>query len=293
MTGIVKTDQLQGAQGTTVTVTSGHDLTVGTTNNNPTSSGVNVAGQSFTTTGGVRSTVDQNPAATFNRKTDDGQIVLLRKDGTTIGTTGSASSRLYIASTGNSGLKFRDDLSCIMPCNADGSNSDADQNLGQSGVRFQTLFLSGGVRLGGTGTANELDDYEEGTWTPAYITSGGSLPSITYNTQQGSYVKIGRLVVATFSIGTNGVSTIGGASGDLILGGLPFTHASGSVARSVSHLMGGRFASDTPAQSIVSPNTNYGVLREQFDTTTQANDLDVSNQNNRNVIEGHVIYYTS
>lgn len=29
------------------------------------------------------------------------------------------------------------------------------------------LTLSGGVFLGGTGTANKLEDYEEGTWTPA------------------------------------------------------------------------------------------------------------------------------
>jgi hypothetical protein len=28
------------------------------------------------------------------------------------------------------------------------------------------LTLSGGVYLGGTGSANYLDDYEEGTWTP-------------------------------------------------------------------------------------------------------------------------------
>ena len=32
--------------------------------------------------------------------------------------------------------------------------------------RFKDLYLSGGVYLGGTGSANQLDDYEEGTWTP-------------------------------------------------------------------------------------------------------------------------------
>ena len=32
--------------------------------------------------------------------------------------------------------------------------------------RFKDLYLSGGVYLGGTGAANKLDDYEEGTWTP-------------------------------------------------------------------------------------------------------------------------------
>ena len=141
-------------------------------------------------------------------------------------------------------------------------------------------------------TSELLDDYEEGTWVPAYTSSGGSLPTISYQTQQGSYTKIGRLVVATFSLGTDGLSSIGSASGDLRLSGLPFTHATGSVARSISHLMGGRFASDTPAQSIVSVNTSFAVLRELFDTTTQANDLNVTGQSNRNVIEGHVIYYT-
>lgn len=29
------------------------------------------------------------------------------------------------------------------------------------------IEVSGGVYLGGTGAANKLDDYEEGTWTPA------------------------------------------------------------------------------------------------------------------------------
>jgi hypothetical protein len=33
-------------------------------------------------------------------------------------------------------------------------------------ARFKDLYLSGGVYLGGTGSANKLDDYEEGTWTP-------------------------------------------------------------------------------------------------------------------------------
>ena len=48
--------------------------------------------------------------------------------------------------------------------------------------------LSGGVYLGGTGAANRLDDYEEGTWTPA-VTAG--LSSVTYVNQDGYYIKIG------------------------------------------------------------------------------------------------------
>ena len=43
----------------------------------------------------------------------------------------------------------------------------------------------GGLQLGGTGSANLLDDYEEGTWTATYGSSG---------TDTGTYTKIGNLV---------------------------------------------------------------------------------------------------
>jgi hypothetical protein len=72
--------------------------------------------------------------------------------------------------------------------------------------------------------ANTLDDYEEGTWTPAITTSGGGF-STTYNTQLGTYVKVGRLVTVWLNIivGTKSAS----GSGYLQLTGLPFNIASG------------------------------------------------------------------
>ena len=50
-----------------------------------------------------------------------------------------------------------------------------------------------GVYLGGTNSANHLDDYEEGTWTPIYE-GAGSNPTISYLTQSGTYIKLGALV---------------------------------------------------------------------------------------------------
>jgi len=98
------------------------------------------------------------------------------------------------------------------------------------------LCLSGGnTSATGTGIAfpatqsasadaNTLDDYEEGTWTPAITTSGGGF-STTYNTQLGTYVKVGRLVTVWLNIivGTKSAS----GSGYLQLTGLPFNIASG------------------------------------------------------------------
>jgi hypothetical protein len=45
----------------------------------------------------------------------------------------------------------------------------------------------------GTGTSELLDDYEEGTWTPA-----GN--GITFTTATGKYTKVGNLVTVTFYV---------------------------------------------------------------------------------------------
>lgn len=44
--------------------------------------------------------------------------------------------------------------------------------------------------------ANTLDDYEEGTWTPA-ITGGSTAGTTTHVAQNGKYTKIGNMVVAS------------------------------------------------------------------------------------------------
>lgn len=53
-----------------------------------------------------------------------------------------------------------------------------------------------GMGFGGTGSANQLDDYEEGTWTPTF----GAVAAPTYSSQQGKYTKIGNTVHCTVSI---------------------------------------------------------------------------------------------
>jgi hypothetical protein len=84
------------------------------------------------------------------------------------------------------------------------------------------LLLSGGLFLGGTGSANNLDDYEEGTFTPAFDSgkSGGS-----YDYQVGEYTKIGN--ICFFQIQIDG-SAMTGTNTQLIISGLPFTSDSGS-----------------------------------------------------------------
>lgn len=69
--------------------------------------------------------------------------------------------------------------------------------------------------------ANTLDDYEEGTWTPVFTFPTPGNLSISYATQQGSYVKVGSLVSLQFEI-VSSAFTHTTASGAISITGLPF-----------------------------------------------------------------------
>ena len=81
------------------------------------------------------------------------------------------------------------------------------------------VTVTGGVAIGGTGAANTLDDYEEGSFTPVlYGTTTDGTPSYTY--QIGRYTKVGNIVHCTIRMTT---SALGGIDGQMRIGGLPFT----------------------------------------------------------------------
>jgi len=69
--------------------------------------------------------------------------------------------------------------------------------------------------------ANTLDDYEEGTFTPALSATGYTF---TYTEQWGSYTKIGNLV--TFKVYINPTFSTGSGTVQGIITGLPFTSSS-------------------------------------------------------------------
>jgi len=162
MTGIVKTDQLQGAQGTTVTVPTGHTLAV--TNN--------------ATVGG------------------------------TLGVTGNATAGGTLGVTGNT-------------------------TVGGTLVNTGLITASAGVAIGGTGSANTLDDYEEGTFSPVFH-CGGGINGLTHDYSLGTYTKIGNRVIlngfASLS-GKDGASIIGGV---ITIAGLPFTISNNNNAYSAA-----------------------------------------------------------
>jgi hypothetical protein len=145
------------------------------------------------------------------------------KNGTVVGKI-HTDDRLSIG-TSSTGIYFYNSGNSILPYNnsaATPTTRDAAIDLGSSGARFKDLYLSGGVYLGGTVAANLLDDYEEGTWTPA-ITGTTGTPSVTYLTVGGTYTKIGNTVTLFFGIRINSIS---GGSGTVRITGLPFTAGS-------------------------------------------------------------------
>jgi hypothetical protein len=164
----------------------------------------------------VRRTSDK--AATFRLDGNDGNIITFDKEGSTVGSIGSRDgTALFIESAGTTGTAGLDIDVAIAP-RKDGALSDGQIDLGTSAYRFEDLYLSGGVHLGGTGSANKLDDYEEGTWTPTIVGSTSGTASL--NVSQATYTKIGNTVrVACFITGAN----VTGLSGAVRLAGLPFS----------------------------------------------------------------------
>ena len=131
--------------------------------------------------------------------------------------------------------------------------------FGTSGSERLRILSGGGLTFNGdTATANALDDYEEGTWTPIF-TGSSSNPSVTYDIQAGHYRKIGGLVHASFNLRTDAVASTG--SGSLFISGLPFagttssnTHYSGSIGYSAS------FASSSRLPQTVHIGSNGTII---------------------------------
>ena len=116
--------------------------------------------------------------------------------------------------------------------------TDNVSDLGTSSSRYKDLFLSGGAYLGGTGSANYLDDYEEGSWTPQVLNGWGIL-NPTYSTNTGYYTKIGNLVHVLFKIILSGGSTNGNP---LVIHGLPYNSNATTGGSGIYHTLHGSFS---------------------------------------------------
>ena len=283
--------------------------------------------------------------AHFNRNTNDGDIITLRKDGTTVGSIGSVASNYLSIGTGDTGILFQDDNDFIEPCNV-GTSAGRDNaiSLGHSGGRFKNLYLSGasrsggmevsgtpplsfgasklmvqqeavditrlytcgpdastygqlsmytaksngtpieslriqsnasvylpsGLNLGGTGAANKLEDYEEGTWTPIIKDGTTSGATLGISVTRAHYTKVGRMCTITAHIGRADATAL---TQNMIITNLPFTQDGGAQTGGVIWIdnvaadqLGMCYANDGTVMYFRSfSNTNAYILTNQFE----------------------------
>jgi hypothetical protein len=178
------------------------NLLVGTTDNNVSNntgtanSGINLlaTGQIFAAYGGN--------TANFNRLGSDGGIINFDKDGTTVGSIGTASGDLNINGGANhSGIRFQ--ATGLYPLE-NGTVSSGEIDLGAEGSKFKNLYLSGGVR------GNNLTFSGDGSSEHARIDTSGNL--LVGQTSTGDYT-----TTAGSSLRASGFSTHTRDGGDVLL----------------------------------------------------------------------------
>ena len=139
------------------------------------------------------------------------------------------------------------------------------------------------IKLGGSGSANALDDYEEGTWTP--VIDSGAFTSITYNfgQQSGTYTKVGNLVTAYITLRFSGTSV----GGEFRINGLPFASKFDSAAKGMF------IAYSTASTYLTEGNPNMYIGSNQTYIRAYKSDGNAANSNanaSDDWFEGVVVY---
>jgi hypothetical protein len=244
-------------------IDSSGNVLVGTTDNLPVANN-DASGIALRADGNAQFSRSGAATARFNRGTSDGEIISFHKDGAAVGSINNdGANRLIVNSENTTGYlavdgvaKFRWRTNDFIP------HDDNTKDLGHTSTRWNDLYLGGGVFVGGTGDANKLDDYEEGTFTMGLDVAGGS-PSFSISNTTGYYIKIGKLV--HFNWYSGAISVTDGGSGNVSLTGLPFFSNSATNNYSVFQYVNGNAFSQTTAGGYINTNANNAFFIVQDD----------------------------
>jgi len=139
--------------------------------------------------------------------------------------TASPTEKLHVSGSGGTVILVADssDYAGLSLSGSGSSNfivSDDRLDFLVNGSTRASILTTGGLTFNGdTSTDNALDDYEEGTWTPA-LNFGGASTGISYALQRGTYTKVGNVVRFVVDIQ---LSSKGSATGAATIAGLPFS----------------------------------------------------------------------
>ena len=157
-------------------------------------------------------------------------------------------------------------------------------NLATGGTLTSTglITASAGVAVGGTGAANTLDDYEEGTWTPVMTGSTASPSSPTSG--EGVYTKVGNQVIAFGKLDNINIT---GASGYARITGLPFPCQTGISSGQVPGALYGN-------QFLISglSTASYALCEASTGTSHLQLRLIRNNNSNASVVNLNSTYFT-
>ena len=326
------TDKVDGSLGIDVTPTASKLEISGTTNSSlmltRTSSGVvsnleDAAGHGsfllYTAGGGAQVSVQANGNSYFN----GGSVGI----GTASpGDLSAAANNLVVGSgSGNEGLTiFSGSANEAAIYFADGTAGNqayrsyivcqhASDNLvfGTAGTTRWTINSTGNLVAGsglgidfgstsdGSGTMSSelLDDYEEGTWSPAFSMTGGDFTTApTMDIVAARYVKVGHMVTFYAYLRTDSVD-ITGAGGSLAVEGLPYANA-GSNNYAAINVGQANFWTNAPSGGYVYSGGDYIVLTKRNTgitgsmTEMQAADLTAGVTANQNQLMISVIYFS-
>jgi len=141
-----------GSQTERMRIDSGGNLFV-----SKTSSASNTVGVELGATGYGAFCRDANKVAIFNRKTNDGTILDIQKDGSTVGSIGTLNADPWMSRANGCGVRFI--TAAWLPTNATGNDSDNVVDLGMSNVRFDDIYATNGTIQ--TSDQNEKQDIAE------------------------------------------------------------------------------------------------------------------------------------
>jgi hypothetical protein len=197
----------------------------------------------------------------------------------TAGATWFSGGDLYIRAGTSGNLRFgANNSNDLLTLNTTGTLilNGADTTANGSGVTFPATQNA-------SSNANTLDDYEEGTWTPSL---GGTT---TYSSQLGQYVKVGRLVYATFDVIVN---LIGTGSNSTITG-LPFVGGgiATGMAGPVAYWDGANAALTTIMLRVDSGSTSISTASTAGNQTTSTNGANIFKNSTR--LLGTAIYFAN
>ena len=164
------------------------------------------------------------------------------------------------------------------------STGNIIQGTAAKGINFTANTPAAGM------TSQLMNWYEEGTWTPTY---GGSVsnPTVTYNSQSGKYVRVGKLVFVECFLSTDAVS---GGSGNILIRGLPFAGSGTGAGGSVNYALD--FTTAAPDTGFVPDTASFIYLTYEV-SATQRSEVPIANLttggNNKNYLYFSGTYITS